>query len=392
MTLPTPPVLSPLHLASALDSPTIQAMLAAQQAYADQMTAQQQATGAQMDTGMQQYAKIAAAGAPQVNPTAEFATNLAGNVSQAIAPSMGGQQAAGNALTFQKDKFAQQHLQTLNALQMNLGRLAARYQEEGNHEQAAQALSKQMKAQIAMQDLQSQNEAAAKTYDAAAGLAGKVYDAQAQVEIERQRAAQNLQVEKMKADSAEKIWLGVGGRNQTSIQRALVKDGNLIPDPTDPTGTKLIPSQGTLSWGTIAAKSSQYRLATAKALTNPTAASDQNAGLAAHFSAVAQDELSDPIKYAQRRVALKGNAVPVEDGQTAAGVTKYKLDPNQDTSLYSPSELAHQILLNYGSKLPNPGTAIQIVMKANPKLSPEQKMQMLRDLNIDPATGNFVQH
>lgn len=94
-----------------------------------------------------QYNTAATTPAEQVDPTKELLANLFGNMSQAIAPQMGGQQVAKQAISIETDKLKEKRLQTLDALHRQYGKAAAEAEALGNTADAIKMHSAQAKIQ-----------------------------------------------------------------------------------------------------------------------------------------------------------------------------------------------------------------------------------------------------
>ena len=110
-----------------------------------QSSAERQRLQPQADDAWGQLQTAMQAPEPSIDPSSEFLTNLAGNVSQAIAPSMNGQATARAAIENKRNDMRTRQLKTLQALQMNYERLGKQAEAAGDHERAAKMYALQLK-------------------------------------------------------------------------------------------------------------------------------------------------------------------------------------------------------------------------------------------------------
>lgn len=288
--------------------------------HAQTLAAQQAATGA--------FGAFQQAGQQpeqQVDPTRAFAATLAGNISQAISPRMGGQQAASDAIAVQQDKFHQQHLTTLNALQMNYNRLASQAENAGNHEQAADLHQKSLKAQIAMQAQQDKFQAG----QFAAGQAGD--DRRLGMSLGNNIAVANinagkaLDVERMRAQT---MLASRGFR--------LGADGNPVP---------LNEAMSTADWS--------KGMNALRALQGKIPADEYTQGVKMQYAFKTTNEATSPSQYLRRlKTAVTTTAGWANGNIMGMGKT--------GQAVFTPNEVVRNGIAVYGLDMSNPADAARM--------------------------------
>lgn len=110
------------------------------------------------------YATQATAPTPELDPRREFMARLAGNISQAIAPQMGGQDTAERSVGERRASMIQQHSRRVELMGQHYDELAARAKQLGDIETAlkyqtkAESMKTRLEAALALEKIAAQRE------------------------------------------------------------------------------------------------------------------------------------------------------------------------------------------------------------------------------------------